>query len=99
MKQLDFEKFVANHWNLVHSRRAESGVGGSIFLKTQDIGLASYSNNLSTVIINQSRHIGLHTITYTNKKDTETNPVWQYGNLTLSELYVHNLDAYNNINT
>jgi hypothetical protein len=34
----------------VHTRRAERGVGGSIFCKTQDIGLASYSNNLSTYI-------------------------------------------------
>jgi hypothetical protein len=32
----------------VHTRRAERGVGGSIFWKTRDIGLASYSNNLST---------------------------------------------------
>jgi hypothetical protein len=32
----------------VHTRRAERGVEGSIFWKTQDIGLASYSNNLST---------------------------------------------------
>ncbi len=33
----------------LHTRRAERGVGGSIFLKTRDIGLPSYSNNLSTV--------------------------------------------------
>ncbi len=32
----------------VHSPGGEGG-GGSIFWKTQDIGLASYSNNLSTV--------------------------------------------------
>ncbi len=31
-----------------HSRRTERGVGGSIFWKTRDIGLPSYSNNLST---------------------------------------------------
>jgi hypothetical protein len=34
----------------VHTRRVESGEGGggSIFWKTRDIGLPSYSNNLST---------------------------------------------------
>jgi hypothetical protein len=30
-----------------HTRRAERGVGGSIFWKTRDIGVASFSNNLS----------------------------------------------------
>jgi hypothetical protein len=35
----------------VHTRRAERGLGPSIFWKTRDIGLASYSNNLSTVNI------------------------------------------------
>jgi hypothetical protein len=35
-----------------HTRRAEGGGdGGSIFWKTQDIKLASYSNNLSTVLL------------------------------------------------
>ncbi len=35
-----------------HTRRAERGWGGgvSIFWKTQDIGLVSYSNNLSTLL-------------------------------------------------
>jgi hypothetical protein len=33
----------------VHTRWAERGVGGQIFWKTQDVGLASYSNNLSMV--------------------------------------------------
>ncbi len=45
----------------VHTRRAERGVGGSIFWKTQDIGLASYSYNLSTFtsfsFSNQYSHI------------------------------------------
>jgi hypothetical protein len=33
-----------------HTRRAERGVGGQyfVFWKTRDIGLPSYSNNLST---------------------------------------------------
>jgi hypothetical protein len=31
-----------------HTRRAERGVGGSIFWKTRDRGLPSCSNNLST---------------------------------------------------
>ncbi len=31
-----------------HSPGGEGGGGGSIFWKTRDIGLASYSNNLST---------------------------------------------------
>jgi hypothetical protein len=36
----------------VHTRRAERGVGGgSILWKTRDIGLPSYSNNLSTLRI------------------------------------------------
>ncbi len=34
-----------------HTRRAERGVGGSIFWKTRDIGLPSYSNNLSKTYI------------------------------------------------
>ncbi len=34
----------------VHTRWAERGVGGSIFWKTRDIGLPSYSNNLSKPI-------------------------------------------------
>jgi hypothetical protein len=33
-----------------HTHRAERGVGGSIFWKTRDIGLPSYSNNLSTLL-------------------------------------------------
>jgi hypothetical protein len=33
----------------VHTRRAESWVGGQYFWKTRDIGLPSYSNNLSTL--------------------------------------------------
>jgi hypothetical protein len=32
-----------------HTHRAERGVGGSIFWKTQEIGLASYSNKLYTL--------------------------------------------------
>jgi hypothetical protein len=35
-------------WRGVHTRGAEGGGWGSIFWKTRDIGLASYSNNLST---------------------------------------------------
>jgi hypothetical protein len=31
-----------------HTRRAERGMGGSIFWKTRDIGVSYYSNNLST---------------------------------------------------
>ncbi len=40
----------------VHTRRAERGVGGSIFWKTQDIGLVSYSNNLSTMYVRIHDH-------------------------------------------
>ncbi len=32
-----------------HTLRAERGMGGSIFWKTREIGLSSYSNNLYTV--------------------------------------------------
>ncbi len=42
----------------VHTRRAEGGGGGggSIFWKTQDIGLSSYSNNLSTLTMHIIRY-------------------------------------------
>jgi hypothetical protein len=46
----------------VHTRWAERGVGGSIFWKTRDIGLPSYSNNLSTVSKLDRRHPGLRKI-------------------------------------
>jgi hypothetical protein len=45
MKQSDLRKSLAGP----ERRGAERGVGVSIFWKTRDIGLPSYSNNLSTV--------------------------------------------------
>jgi hypothetical protein len=38
----------------VHTRRAERGSGGSIFWKTRDTGLPSYTNNPSTGITIQN---------------------------------------------
>jgi hypothetical protein len=39
----------------VHTRRAERGGGRSILWKTRDIGLPSYSDNLSTDFTHDSR--------------------------------------------
>jgi hypothetical protein len=38
-----------------HTRRAERGGGGSIFWKTREIGLPSYSNNLSMVVYHRKK--------------------------------------------
>jgi hypothetical protein len=40
----------------VQNRRAERGMGGSIFWKTIDIGLPSYGNNLSTCRTKRAPH-------------------------------------------
>ncbi len=63
----------------VHTRRAVKGVGGSIFWKTSDIGLVSYSMDLSThytvqLVVGVSLGLGVLNEPYSAKPAQRSSP-------------------------